>query len=157
MEKAYFPLFVDLSEKNIVVVGGGTVAARRVETLLTFAGHITVIAPKLQAALVKLETEGKITCLHREYREGDINGAHLVLAATDDREVNRSVKEECRALGQKCGGHILFNAADDRSRCDFYFPAVVQKDEIVIGINSGGKNPGKVKEIRKQLEETDGA
>ena len=63
MEKAYFPLFVDLSEKNIVVVGGGTVAARRVEPRLTFAGHITVSAPKLQAALVKLETEGKITCL----------------------------------------------------------------------------------------------
>ena len=151
MDKAYFPMFVDISEKEIVVVGGGNIAARRVKTLLLFSDHITVIAPRLHDSLADLEAESRITCLHRAYREGDIYNAHIVLAATDDKEVNRSIGEECNILGQKCGRKILFNTADDRTLCDFYFPAVVQTEDIVIGINSGGKNPAKVKEIRRRL------
>ena len=151
MDKAYFPMFVDISEKEIVVVGGGNIAARRVKTLLLFTDHITVIAPRLHDSLAELEAEGRITCLHRAYREGDISKAHIVLAATDDEEVNRNIGEECNVLGQRCGRKILFNTADDRTLCDFYFPAVVQSDDIVRGINSGGKNPAKVKEIRRRL------
>ncbi|KMZ55493.1 precorrin-2 dehydrogenase/sirohydrochlorin ferrochelatase family protein [Dorea sp. D27] len=152
MDKAYFPMFVDISDKEIVVVGGGSIAVRRVKTLLLFSDHITVIAPGLHESLLDLEARGRIACLHRAYREGDISKAHIVLAATDNKELNRSIGEECNVLGQAYGRKILFNTADDRTFCDFYFPAVVQSDDIVIGINSGGKNPAKVKEIRRRLE-----
>lgn len=152
MEKAYFPLFVDISDKKIVVVGGGQIASRRVKTLTSFAENITVIAPEISVMMGKLEQAGKILLKRREYRIGDIDKADIVLAATDKKELNYKIAMECRAIEQDNGRRILLNVVDDRRLCSFYFPAVVQREEIVIGINSGGNNPGKVKDLRKKLE-----
>ena len=143
MERPYFPMFVDLTGKNVLVAGGGRIALRRVTTLLRFGASIRVVAPQLCGDL-----EGRICVERREYRKGDARGADLVLAATDSREVNRAVQAECRESG------IPVNAADDRNLCDFYFPSVVMTDDVVIGINSGGTDPGKVKETRKLIEKT---
>ena len=133
MERPYFPMFVDLTGKNVLVAGGGRIALRRVTTLLRFGAAIRVVAPQL--------------CVERRrYRKGDARGADLVLAATDSREVNRAVQAECRESG------IPVNVADDRNLCDFYFPSVVMTDDVVIGINSGGTDPGKVKGTRKLIE-----
>lgn len=153
MEEAYFPLFVNLQNKKILVAGGGTIAARRVETLCSFSGNITVVAPEMKDSLVNLEKEGKIHCKLREYKKEDILGADIVLAATNNKEVNRKIAKDCHEAEYESGNSILVNVADDRTLCDFYFPAVIQKDEIVIGINSGGNSPGKVKKIRIELEE----
>ena len=135
MDRPYFPMFIDLTDKKVLVAGGGTIALRRVRTLLKFGADIRVIAPELCGELAQMEEEGKIMAEHREYRAGDICGAQIVLAATDDREVNRQIWEECRTAG------IIVNVADDKSLCDFYFPAVVMTHEAVIGINSGGADP----------------
>jgi siroheme synthase-like protein len=89
----------------------------------------------------------------REYEKGDIAGADMVLAATDDRQLNHSIADECRVLEREKGRRILFNTADDKDLCDFYFPSVITRDDIVIGINSGGRSPGKVKQVREKLEE----
>ncbi|TCS78340.1 precorrin-2 dehydrogenase/sirohydrochlorin ferrochelatase family protein [Muricomes intestini] len=153
MEKSYFPMFVDISEKKIVVVGGGRIAARRVDTLTYFAGNITVIAPEVTRQLLELNEDGRIYCMIREYEKGDIAGADMVLAATDDRQLNHSIADECRVLEREKGRRILFNTADDKDLCDFYFPSVITRDDIVIGINSGGRSPGKVKQVREKLEE----
>ena len=147
MDSPSFPRFIDLTEKKILVAGGGTIALRRVRTLLKFGADIRVIAPELCGELAQMEEEGKITAEHRGYRAGDICGAQIVLAATDDREVNRKIREECRTAG------IIVNVADDKSLCDFYFPAVVMTDEAVIGINSGGADPSITKNIRREIEE----
>lgn len=152
MDKAYFPLFVDISGMKVMVIGGGKVAARRVDTLIYFASNITVIAPEITESLAALNKTGRIRCVERRYKKGDVAGADMVLAATDDRQLNDSIAAECKALGQESGRKILFNAADDKNLCDFYFPSVVIKDDIVIGINSGGHNPGKVKQVREKLE-----
>lgn len=152
MEKAYFPMFVDLSEKKIVIVGGGKIAARRAETLTLFASDITVIAPEFSETMEKLAAKEKLHCERRTYRPGDIKEADMVLAATNNIELNHSIAGECRELERSGGRRILLSVADDRSLCDFYFPSVIQKDEIVIGINSGGSDPGKVKQFRKELE-----
>lgn len=146
MKRPYFPMFIDLTDKKIVVAGGGTIALRRVRTLLKFGADIHVIAPELCEGLAHMEEEGKITAEHREYRTGDIDGAQIVLAATDDREVNRWIWEECRAAG------VTVNVADDRRLCDFYFPSVVMTDDTVIGINCGGEDHAKVKETRIKIE-----
>lgn len=153
MEKAYFPMFVDLSEKKIIIVGGGKIAARRAATLTRFASDITVIAPEFSEAMERLAAEEKIRCERRKYRAGDIKEADMVLAATDNRELNHRIAGECRDLERSGGRRILLSVADDRNLCDFYFPSVIQKEEIVIGINSGGSDPGKVKQFRKELEE----
>ena len=135
MKKPYFPMFVDLSGRQVTVVGGGSVALRRSETLLYFGVDIKVIAP-----------EGKVVLCNREYQEGDAKGADLVIAASNCREVNRRVYEECQKA------HIPVNTADDRELCDFYFPSVVLTEDIVIGLNSIDHDPKKVKEARKIIE-----
>lgn len=152
MDKPYFPLFVDLSRMKIVMVGGGTIAGRRVRTLTQFNSHITVIAPEISEELKQLSTKGRIQCLCREYQTGDIADADMVLTATNRSTLNRQVAAECRETEAKTGRKILLSVADDRTLCDFYFPAVIKSDEAVIGINSGGASPGAVKGLRKKLE-----
>ena len=146
MDRPYFPMFIDLTDKKILVAGGGTIALRRVRTLLKFGADIHVIAPEFCEELSQMEKEGKITAEHREYRTGDIDGAQIVLAATDDHEVNRQIWKECRAAG------VLVNVADDKKLCDFYFPSVVLTDDTVIGINCRGMDHAKVKETRIKIE-----
>lgn len=148
MERPYFPMFIDLKDKKILVAGGGSIALRRVRTLLKFGADVRIVAPRLCEELTQLEEEGEITVELREYRTGDIDGAEIVLAATDNHEVNRRIWEECRAAG------ITVNTADDRKLCDFYFPSVVMTDDTVIGINCGGMDHAKVKETRKKIEKT---
>lgn len=148
MERPYFPMFVDLTGKKVLTVGGGKIALRRVKTLLRFGVKIRVIAPELCGELADLERQERICVEQRKYRNGDAEGADLVLAASDSREVNRAVHAECRERG------IPVNVADDKNLCDFYFPSVVMTEEVVVGINSGGTDPGKVKETRKIIEKT---
>ncbi|MCI8637808.1 MAG: bifunctional precorrin-2 dehydrogenase/sirohydrochlorin ferrochelatase [Coprococcus sp.] len=146
MEHAFFPMFVDISNKKIVVAGGGQVALRRVKTLLLFTEDILVIAPRINEELCALEREGQIRCKKRECRREDIKDADIVLAATDCRRVNDAIYAYCREQG------ILVNTADDKKKCDFYFPSVIQKAGVTIGVNSGGTSPATVKQVREQIE-----
>ena len=150
MEKAYFPMFVDISEKEILVVGGVKIAARRIRTLLDFTVHITVITPALDEKLRQYADLEKFRWVQRKYRESDITGSDkpdIVLAATGDTEVNAEIGRLCRSLG------ICVNVADKKEMCDFYFPSIVKTEEVVIGINSGGANPGATKRTREKIEE----
>lgn len=146
MEKPYFPMFIDLTGKKILVAGGGRIALRRVRTLLKFGADIHVTAPVLCEEMELLEKQRKITADRRDYRPEDINGMQIVLAATDDRNVNRKIWADCRGAG------IMVNTADDRNLCDFYFPSVVMTDDAVIGIGGSGSNHNKVKEMRMKIE-----
>ena len=150
MEKAYFPMFVDISQKEILVVGGGKIAARRIRTLLDFTVHITVITPALDEKLRQYADLETFRWVQRKYRESDITGSDkpdIVLAATGDTEVNAEIGRLCRSLG------ICVNVADKKEMCDFYFPSIVKTEEVVIGINSGGANPGATKRTREKIEE----
>lgn len=153
MEKKYFPIFIDISEKKIVVIGGGTIATRRVNTLLAFAEQIVVVAPEISDDLRELDRQGKITWMCGEYCIGQIWHADMVIAATNQPAVNHQVKADCERIEKLEGRHILINVIDDKDSCDFYFPSIVQKDDVVIGINSGGKSPGLTKSVRKQIEQ----
>lgn len=148
MEKPYFPLFIDLEGKSVLVAGGGRIALRRVRILLRFGAEISVISPRLCRELEEM-AKARIICAEtRKYESGDIRGAALVLAATDSREVNLQIREECRTEG------IPVNVSDNRDLCDFYFPSVVMTDEAVIGISSGGEDPGRTRKIRREIEKT---
>ena len=140
-----FPLFLDLTGKKVVLVGGGTIAARRIGTLRLFGCETVVIAPELTA-----KAEG-LTWLQRPYEPGDLEGAFLAIAATGDREVNRQVGEEARRLG------IPVSVADCEAECSFYFPAICTGEGLVAGVVSSGKDHHKTaraaREIRKVLEE----
>ena len=139
-----FPLFVDLTGRTAVVIGGGSVGLRRAEVLRSFGALVTVVSPSLAR-----DVEG-IRHVARAYVSGDLSGAFLAVAATDDPAVNGAVGEEARRLG------ILFNRSDDPGQCDFVFPAICEGDGLVAGLVGDGADHKKTarmaKEIRKILE-----
>lgn len=142
----HFPLFIDISQKNILVVGGGAVADRRVHTLLSFAGQLTVVAPECTDALRNLANTGRIRLTPRAFRPEDLIGRDIVLAATDDSALNRTIAALCRKQ------NIPVNASSDQSLCDFQFPSIVTNGDVVIGINASGKDHRMVKETRQAIE-----
>jgi len=128
----YFPLFIDLTGRPCLIVGGGRVAFRKVEKLLPYGPEITVIAPQFCA---ELETLSGITRLCRPYAQADPDGMALVIAATDDPVLNRTVSETCKEK------NIPVNVVDDRENCTFLFPCLVQQGELSVGISTGGASP----------------
>lgn len=151
--KKFFPMFFDISQKNILVVGGGKIAARRIRTLLRFAERLTVLAPQFCEELLTIQKETRsqrlilIQSPFTSETENLLEYMDIVLAATNCPEVNQRIVSICREK------QILVNTADDKHACDFYFPSVIEYGDVVIGINSGGKDPGKVKEMRGIIEE----
>ena len=140
-----FPLFVDLTGKKVVLIGGGTIASRRIATLRLFGCEILVVAPEL-----KCSPQG-LTWLPRPYAPGDLEGATLAVAATDSREVNHAVWQEAQKRG------IPVSVADCEAECGFYFPAICAGEDLIAGVVSSGKDHHKTaraaREIRKVLEE----
>jgi len=152
MENKYFPIFIDISDKKVVVVGGGNIATRRIKTLLQFTDQITVVAPEITQELSDLDWDGEITWLRGEYRSELIWNADIVIAATNQPKINHQVKKDCKSMEKIAERQILVSVVDEKELCDFYFPSIVQSDDVVIGINSGGTSPGKTKDIRKKIE-----
>ncbi len=143
---AYYPIFLDMTERRCVVIGGGAVAERKVEALLEAGASVTVIAPALTSRLAALVTEGRIRHVSREYRLGDLAGSELAFVATDDGEVNAAVARE----GQERG--VWVNAADDPAHCDFILPSVLRRGELVVAVATGGTSPALSRAIREELE-----
>lgn len=145
-QKRLFPMFVDISEWKILIVGAGRIAQRRLETLLQFASSITVVAPEYSEEIRRLAQEGRICLKPRGYVPQDLEGMRAVFAATSQNTLNAEIGRECRENG------IPVNVCSDQTLCDFHFPGVVLKEELTIGINASGKNHRKVKEARIAIE-----
>jgi siroheme synthase-like protein len=144
--KRYFPMFIDLSDKNILVVGGGNIATRRVLTLFYFTRNITVVAPKMTQELQEMGKTGKITIHLRPVKRTDFEGIYMVIAATDDRKLNDEIYRLCKNDG------IYVNIASDREKCDFYFPGIYMQDEMVVGITASGVDHKKARRIREEIQ-----
>ncbi len=142
-----FPIFIDLSGRDVVVVGGGRIAARRVNALLPFGARITVVAPRLAPGLHPLAERGDISWISREYLKSDLAGAAMAVAVTSSREVNRQVGEDARALG------VPVSVADRRDECTFWFPAVVRSGDLVAGLVSAGGDHALVKRAAQMLRD----
>ena len=138
---SYFPMFIDLSGKKIAVVGGGKIALRRIRTLLQFGGKLTVVSPEALPELEALAEEGRIVWIREAYRRELILDADMVLACTDNPAVNDEIYGVCRCLG------IPVNVCSDRRKCDFYFPGVVKKENVVVGVTAGGTDHRKAREV----------
>ena len=143
---AYYPIFLSLTGRRILVIGGGNVAEGKVQGLLNAqADDLTVISPKLTAALGQLHAERRFAWKQAEYREGDIEGFDLCFVATDDGAVNAAVAAEARRR------RILVNAADDPPFCDFILPSVVRRGKIVLAASTGGTSPAMARRLREDL------
>jgi precorrin-2 dehydrogenase / sirohydrochlorin ferrochelatase len=142
----YFPINLDLRGKLVVIVGGGTVAARKCLALLAAGARVTVIAPKLARPLSELAENGGLTHLARKYCEGDLAGASLVFAATDRRTINRAVANEAKING------IPADIVDAPEMGDFTSPALITRGEMLITVSTGGNSPALARRVRLELE-----
>jgi|GEM_PF-603074 len=142
----YYPLFLNLKGRPVVVVGGGAVAERKIATLLKAGAAVTVISPKLTPRLSRWKAGARIIALRRFYRRGDLAGACLAFAATDEPGVNAAVAREAE---QK---RIPFNRADQADD-GFIVPAFFSKGGMIIAVSSGGKSPVLAKQVRDYLKE----
>ena len=147
MEHPFFPLFVDLSEKNVLVVGAGHIASRRAAAILPFAGRVTVVAPEVSPSLEELADGGRIALLRRGFQPEDLEDAQLVLTATGDSELDKTVVTLCRER------HIPVNAASDKTLCDFHFPGLARRENIVVGVNAGGTDHKAARPVTEKIRE----
>lgn len=143
----YFPLFIDLEGKRVCVFGAGTIASRRIRALLDFGCDLTVIAPDASTEVQRWSEEGQLLWKKVFYQPGMVQGAFLVLAATDEPEVNAQIRKECKVFG------IPVNVSSDRELCDFYFPGLAVEGELVAGVTAGGGNHGLAREAAGRIRE----
>lgn len=144
--KVYPVGLIGLKHRHTIVVGGGGIATRKVNGLLEAEARVTVISPELTETLESLLQAGRITVLDRPYAEGDLRGAFLVIAATDDPAVNQAVWHEAEQHG------CLVNVADDPPHCNFIMPAIVRRGNVSISISTGGASPALARRLREKLE-----
>lgn len=165
---AYFPMFVDMTERECLIVGGGNVAYRKVIVMLDFGAKVTVVAEDICDELRKLtiddiasedktgsytaNKENRITFIKRRFERKDCDGMEVVIAATDDNALNHEIAEYCKAKG------IMVNAVDQKADCSFIFPSYIKEKNLVAAFSSGGNSPvltqylkGKEQEILTQF------
>ncbi|NLM51323.1 MAG: bifunctional precorrin-2 dehydrogenase/sirohydrochlorin ferrochelatase [Firmicutes bacterium] len=142
-----YPVFLKLKQQKCLVVGGGEVAARKVQSLLACQADVYVISPQLHPPLSQFVAAGKIRAFQRPYQKEDLAGAKLVIVATEQKEVNQQVASHCAEKG------ILCNVVDEPELCDFFVPAVVKQGPLKIAISTSGQAPVFAKQIRVNLTE----
>ena len=141
---SYFPFFMNISGKPGLIVGGGRIALRKIEKLLPFAPKLKVIAPVICSEIRGISGPELI---QRSFEAGDEAGNAFVIAATDDRELNRKISQLC---GEK---NIPVNVVDDAELCSFIFPSLVKRGELTIGISTGGISPTAAVCIKEKINE----
>jgi precorrin-2 dehydrogenase/sirohydrochlorin ferrochelatase len=143
---AFFPVNLNITGKLCLVVGGGSVALRKINALLGCGALVKVISPWVVTDIAQLAEDGHLSLHLRGYRHGDMVGSFLVFAATDSPEVQEKVGREAEER------KILLNSVDDPARCDFQVPAKVRRGDLLLTISTGGASPALSKRIREQLE-----
>jgi precorrin-2 dehydrogenase len=146
----FYPILVDLQDKKALVVGGGKVAQRKIETLLEHGATVQVVAKELTASLEELRRAGRIEFLGEEFSETFVDGVFVVFAATDDASLNRRVS---RTAQQRS---LLVNAVDQPADCNFIVPSVLSRGDLVIAVSTSGKSPAFARKVRVELEQSFG-
>ena len=146
----YYPVFLDLTDKLSIIVGGGTIAEGKVTGLLEADAKVVVIAPEVTPVLRALAESGKVAWEQRPYHDGDLEGAAIAISATDDPQVNHQVWDEANRRG------ILINVVDDVPYCNFIAPAIVRRGDITIAISTNGKMPALAAHMRREMDKSFG-
>ena len=142
----FYPVFLDIDGKRAVVIGGGPVAHRKAASLIEAGAAVTVISPEAVPAIARLAERGLLVHKPRKYRKGDLRGAVVAIAATDDQPVNERASSEARDLG------ILINCASPPSSGNFMVPSSIRKGALTLAISTGGASPALSMRLRQDLE-----
>ncbi len=141
----FYPVFLNLTGRRCVIIGGGQIAEGKITKLLDSGAKIIVISPDATQGIRRFAKRGDIEFNLRKYQAGDLQGAFLAIAATNDREVNQEIFEEAEKLG------VLLNAVDDVPRCSFIAPSIVESGPVTIAISTGGASPALARKLRETL------
>lgn len=141
-----FLINLDVARRPALVVGGGSIAARKIAALVDAGADVTVIAPAIGEPVAALERDGRIRVLRRAFEPGDAGGAFVVVGATDDDEVNRAVAQDARASG------ALVNIVDRPALCTYTVPAVVRRGHLTVAVATDGRCPSVARAIRERLD-----
>ena len=142
----YYPINLDVQNRECLVVGGGSVGERKVKTLLECGALVTVIARGATEFLRALASEGRIDLKIRDYEPSDMEGKFLVIGATDNEEVNEKINKDAAERG------LLCNIADRPAACNFVLPAIVRQGDLLIAVSTSNKSPAVARRIRETLE-----
>ncbi len=142
----YYPVHLDIQNRKVLVVGGGSVGTRKVKTLLDCGARVTVVSPEVSQQLRELAASGNIILAERSYQSEDLNAVFLIIGATDDEKLNQQIRSDADRLNTLC------NIADRPEVCNFILPSIVHRDDLVITISTSGKSPALAKKLRQALE-----
>jgi precorrin-2 dehydrogenase/sirohydrochlorin ferrochelatase len=140
----YYPVFLDLQDKKVVVAGGGRVAERKVLSLVESGASVTVISPEITETLSELKNKGLVFHIKREYKKRDLKEAFMVIAATSSKTVNQQICQDAP---------YLVNVIDDQEACNFIVPSVIRRQPLMIAVSTQGYSPALSKTIRQLLEQ----
>lgn len=142
----YYPIFLNIENKPCVVVGAGEVAARKAARLVECGARVTVVGRSIDMELARMRDDGFISHIDDDYRAEHLEESFLVIGATDDSEVNRSVHIDAQAAG------CLVNIVDCPELCNFILPALLRKGDLTVAVSTGGRSPALARKIRESLE-----
>jgi precorrin-2 dehydrogenase/sirohydrochlorin ferrochelatase len=143
---AKYPIFLEVSGRRVVLIGGGAIAARKAEPLLKAGARLVVVAERISDALRELCRGTTAEMIEGRYSKDYLSGAMLAIAATDDDKLNQRIYKDCQQL------EILCNVVDSPVLCDFFVPAVVKRGDLQIAICTEGRSPAYAGHIRKKIE-----
>ncbi|MCD7741658.1 MAG: bifunctional precorrin-2 dehydrogenase/sirohydrochlorin ferrochelatase [Ruminococcus sp.] len=140
---SYFPFFIDIEDKKILIVGGGDVAFRKAQKLMEFGAKIEIVAKDICENFNKLD----VSLTKREFLDRDIENTFCVIAATNDKQLNEHIYRLCKAE------NIPINTVDDKDKCSFIFPAISKKGDITAAVSTNGKSPYAASFLRSEIDD----
>ena len=143
---SYFPAYINLDNKKILLVGGGYIANEKLEKLLDFTNNITILSLEFSDAILKKADRYNLHTIQKQYQKGDINGYDIVIVATDTIKLHKEIFKESRDK------KILVNSVDDTKYCDFIFPSYIKRGDLIISFSTSGASPAFAKYIRRYFE-----
>ena len=142
----YLPIFLKIEDRPCLVIGGGKVAARKIALLVRAGAHITVVSPELCASVKALVDRDNVTCIERQFRETDMDGVVLVIAATDDADVNRTVSKLAHQH------RLPVNVVNAPDLGNFIMPSIIDRSPVQVAVSTGGASPVLARLLRARLE-----
>lgn len=143
---SYFPIYLEMTGRRCLVIGGGAVAERKIASLLEAGAAVSVISPEVSETIARWSAKRSIQFKARRYQAGDLAGFEMVFVATDDDEVTARVYHESRSRA------VWVNAADDPARCDFILPSALRRGNLTVAVSTAGTSPALARTIREELE-----
>ena len=142
----YYPIYLDIEERSVLIIGGGNVCARKTETMMKYGARVTITSPQFTEEIEEWARQGMVQLRRKTYEIGDLDGASIVIASTDDPCVNARIARDCRRR------RIPVNVVDVTHLCEFIVPAIVERGTIQIAVSTGGKSPALARTLKEDLQ-----